>query len=123
MAKIIGLPSLSAKVNRMQIVMEDEAIRAMEKNGEELVAMQKRLVGKDELDLMDSIEFKHHEFKKGPGIVVTAGSEKAYYAKWHEHGTSKSRANPFFFGSYRALRRRFKARVSRWVRAAMRRSL
>ncbi len=121
MAKVYGTEEMIRRLLAIDNAMEAEAGRAMEKNGQELVAMQKRLVGKDSHDLEASIKFEHVEFKKGAGIRVTAGSEQAYYARWHEHGTADTPANPFFFGSYRALKRRFTSRVTRWCRNAIRR--
>lgn len=76
---------------------------------------------------------------RGLKITVYAGNEKAYYARWVEFGTAAhnvalgggtvagvrqaaagegnghpgSRAQPFFFPSYRALRKRIRARIRR----------
>jgi len=78
--------------------------------------------------------------ERGLRITVYAGSKKAYYAAWVEFGTAPhnvatgggnksfsgvsnehpgSRAQPFFFPSYRALRKRIQARIKRQTRAAM----
>jgi HK97 gp10 family phage protein len=77
--------------------------------------------------------------ERGLKITVYAGSEKAYYAAWVEFGTAPhnvalgggtvagkkqavaglgnghpgSRAQPFFFPSYRALRKRIRDRIKR----------
>lgn len=77
---------------------------------------------------------------RGLRITVYAGNEKAYYAAWVEFGTAPhnvaqgggnksfsgdatmhpgSRAQPFFFPSYRALRKRIQARIKRETRKAM----
>lgn len=123
MAKVYGTEEMIRKMLRIERAMEGAAVRSMEKNAEQLTAMQRRLVGKEELDLMDSIDWKPVDFKKGPGVQVTAGSIQAYYARWHEHGTSTTSANPFFFGSYRALKRAMRGRTTRMVRYAMRKHL
>lgn len=78
--------------------------------------------------------------ERGLRITVYAGSKKAYYAAWVEFGTAPhnvasgggnkshsgdvnghpgNRAQPFFFPSYRALRKRIQARIKRQTRAAM----
>ena len=77
--------------------------------------------------------------ERGLKITIYAGSEKAYYAAWVEFGTAPhnvalgggtvagvkqaaagegnghpgSRAQPFFFPSYRSLRKRIRARIRR----------
>lgn len=78
--------------------------------------------------------------ERGLRITVYAGSEKAYYAAWVEFGTAPhnvasgggnksfsgdanmhpgSRAQPFFFPSYRSLRKRIQARIKRETRKAI----
>jgi HK97 gp10 family phage protein len=78
--------------------------------------------------------------ERGLRITVYAGSKKAYYAAWVEFGTAPhnvatgggnksfkgvanahpgGRAQPFFFPSYRSLRKRIQARIKRQTRAAM----
>ncbi|MGF7005800.1 HK97-gp10 family putative phage morphogenesis protein [Aminobacter sp. BE322] len=79
---------------------------------------------------------------RGLKITVFAGNEKAYYARWVEFGvaqqqagqkvtdksgrTRKSRrttkggaAQPFFFPSYRAMRKRIKSRITRAMKKAI----
>ena len=41
------------------------------------------------------------------------------YASWVEFGTKRSAANPFFWPSYRALRRRVMGRIMRAIRKAI----
>lgn len=41
-------------------------------------------------------------------------------ARYQEFGTSKMRANPFFFPAYRALRRRIRSRITREISKAIR---
>ena len=83
---------------------------------------------------------------RGLKITVYAGSEKAYYAAWLEFGTAPhnvakgggtkagvkqlaagggnahpgSSPQPFFFPSYRALRKKIRTRIARETRKAMR---
>lgn len=65
-------------------------------------------------------------------ITVYAGNERAFYARWVEFGSRPhvnggrfagtqhpgTRATGFFFGSFRALRKRMKGRTQRAIRAA-----
>lgn len=78
--------------------------------------------------------------ERGLKITVYAGNERAYYAAWVEFGTAPhnvskgggnksfkgtatahpgTRARPFFFPSYRALRKRIQSRIRRETRKAM----
>lgn len=78
--------------------------------------------------------------ERGLRITVYAGNERAYYAAWVEFGTAPhnvakgggnksfkgtatahpgSRAQPFFFPSYRSLRKRIQSRIKRETRKAM----
>lgn len=78
--------------------------------------------------------------ERGLRITIYAGNEKAYYAAWVEFGTEPhnvasgggnksfsgdanmhpgSRAQPFFFPSYRSLRKRIRDRIRRETRKAM----
>jgi HK97 gp10 family phage protein len=74
---------------------------------------------------------------KGAGnlaITIYAGDDRAYYSRWVEFGTAPHAqgglfagtqhpglpARPFFFPSYRALRKRTRSRVSRAIRNAAR---
>ena len=105
---------------------------AMEKSAEELVAMMKRLAPVDRGDLQMSISWtwgkapdgavviaESSEDSRGLKITVYAGSKKAFYARWQEFGTSEMPANPFFFPSYRALRKRIKSRITREMKKAI----
>lgn len=119
-----------------------EAVRtALAQNAEELVGMMKRLVPVDQGDLRDSIGWTFGDAPEGSmaagtmgggagaddfgGIKVTvyAGSKAAWHARFVEHGTATHPAQPFFFASYRALRRRMKSRLSRARNKAIREAL
>ena len=51
--------------------------------------------------------------------MVTAGNKKAYYAAMVEFGTERTTAQPYFYPSYRANRKRVKARASRAMSKAI----
>ena len=55
-------------------------------------------------------------------ITIYAGGGDAFYAKFHEFGTVKMPANPFFFPVWRARRNRVKGRISRAISKAIKES-
>ncbi len=55
-------------------------------------------------------------------ITIYAGGGDAFYARFHEFGTVKMRASPFFFPVWRARKRRVRNRISRAVGKAIRES-
>lgn len=106
---------------------------AMEKGAEELVAMMKRLAPIDSGDLQMSISWTWGEAPEGAAVIaesapdsrglkitVYAGSREAFYARWQEFGTKDMPANPFFFPSWRALRKRIRSRIMRDMKKAIR---
>lgn len=116
--------------------------KAMEQGANELVAMMKRLVPVDEGTLRDSIGWTWGEapagsmklaesktVSRGLKITVYAGNEKTIVtnsrgegwqnAALQEFGRQGVAAQPFFFPSYRAMRKRIKSRVTRAMRAAI----
>lgn len=136
-----GVKELEKKLMAMPKRVEIAARKAMEKGADELVAMMKRLVPVDQGDLRDSIGWTWGEAPKGS--VVLAESEPDarglkitvyatdYKARWIEFGTAdrnasgtgkpnKFVAQPFFFPSYRSLRKRIQSRIKREVNKAIR---
>lgn len=113
----------------------------MAQSADELVAMMKTLAPVDSGDLVNSIGWKWGgKVPKGSiavasvqsgklSITIFAGDAKAFYARLVEFGTPPhlnggmfagtrhpgTKAHPFFFVSYRALRRRIKSRISRSI--------
>ena len=135
-----GITDLNKKVAAIPKRVEARARAAMEAGADELVDMMKRFVPVDDGDLRDSIGWTWGAAPKGSvvlaesnadgrglKITVYAGNEKAYYARWVEFGTAShvnggkfpgtqnpgSRAQPFFFPSYRSLKKRIRARIRR----------
>lgn len=133
-AKVIGLPKLRKKLEALVAVGRDEIRRAMETSADEIVALAKSLAPVDKGDLKDSIGWTWGKAPKGAmtlgkvqsdgvdsefTITIYAGNSEAYYARWVEFGTQKMAAQPYFYPSYRALRRRSKSRVTRAVTKAI----
>jgi Bacteriophage protein of unknown function (DUF646). len=148
--KVIGAEGLKRKMRAFPLRARQEIARAMEQNAEEIVKLAKFLAPVDDGDLQMSIGWSWGGAPKGSmvlgevrqegrgagNMVITifAGNSTAYYARWVEFGTSAhvqggmyagtqhpgTPARPFFFPSYRRLRKRSKARTSRAIRNAAR---
>lgn len=98
----------AARLGRIPPRVRRRINQANEKSAEELAAMMVRLVPEDERDLERSITYYELTGPQDAGIVwrVTAGNQKAYYARFVEFGAGIGTvAQPFFYPSYRALRR------------------
>jgi len=130
--KTIGLDKLRAKFRALPGAVRDEIRAAMEAGAAEVVRMARSLCPVDRGDLRDSIGWTWGEAPagsitlgqaKGPGegerITIYAGDEKAFYARWVEFGTVKMPARPFFYPSWRALRKRVKGRHTRALTKAL----
>lgn len=139
---IRGLDKLNRKLKQLPAAAEKRIKEAMEVGANEIVALMKSLVAVDSGDLRDSIGWTWGEapkysqkiatVKSSNGklvITIYAGNEKVRYAhlvefatKAHENGGlyagtqhPGTSAQPFFFVSYRALRRRTKSRITRAI--------
>lgn len=139
---IRGLDKLNRKLKQLPAAAEKRIKEAMEVGANEIVALMKSLVAVDSGDLRDSIGWTWGEapkysqkiatVKSSNGklvITIYAGNSKVRYAhlvefatKAHENsgqfpGTQHpgTKAQPFFFVSYRALRRRTKSRITRAI--------
>ena len=111
--------------------------KAVNTGANEVADMQRRLAPVDSGDLKDSIKVVRPgdnwkpdnpnvrgvtigaTAKGSVSAAVVAGDAKAWYARLVEHGTRRSRAAPYFFPAWRALKRRVTGRVSRAFRAAV----
>lgn len=106
---------------------------AMEKGAEEIVAMARALVPEDSGDLKASIGWTWGAAPRGAmtiaesspadggeRITIYAGNDQAFYARFVEFGTQTMPPHPFFFPSYRTLKRRVKSRITREMKKAIR---
>jgi hypothetical protein len=134
-SKISGLAALNRKLRLLPIEAREEIRKVVDASADEMVSLAKGLVAGDVNtgDLQMSI-------KRAPGrhdlaVVVMAGGELttrhvengkagyAYeydYAFANEHGTVDMPEQPFFWVSYRAVKRRARARATRAIRKAAR---
>lgn len=139
---IRGLDKLNRKLKQLPAAAEKRIKEAMGQGADEIVALMKSLVAVDSGELRDSIGWtwgdapkfsqKIATVKSSDGklvITIYAGNEKVRYAhlvefatRAHENGGlyagtqhPGTKAQPFFFVSYRALRRRTKSRITRAI--------
>lgn len=139
---ILGLASLNKKLAALPKAAETAIKAAMSQGADEIVALMKSLVPVDTGDLKDSIGWTWGKAPKGALslgavtsvdgkliITIYAGDARAYYARWVEFGTAPHinggkfagtqnpgmKAQPFFFVSFRALRKRTKSRITRAI--------
>jgi len=133
---IKGLERLQRKLAALPQVAKDEMRKAIGASADEMVAMAQSLVPVETGALRGSIGWTWGEAPKGSlaigaikGGDLTAtiyagtrnkslGPGDAFYARWIEFGTVKMAKQPFFFVSYRALRKRAKNRIRRSQRTA-----
>lgn len=106
----------AARLGRIPPRVRRRINQANEKSAEELVAMMVRLAPVDDRDLERSITYYELTGSADGGIVwrVVAGNQKAFYARFVEFGAGIGTvAQPFFYPSYRALRRIIRRRQLR----------
>lgn len=137
-----GLDRLKRKLTKtIPSSVVDATKKAMEASADEVVGMMQRLAPKDTGKLSKTIGWTWGEPPKGAmvlsrspkagdGLVITiyAGDEttlvgeRAQFqiARLQEFGTQSMKASPFFFPSWRALRKRARSRVIRQMRKAIR---
>ena len=134
MTKIQGLDRLNRKLARLPQVAKQMIRQAMEAKANEIVATMKNLAPVDDGTLRDSIGWTWGKAPKGSltlaavqatgnndmTLTVYAGNKEAFYARWVEFGTARhengglfagtihpgTAAQPFFFVSWRANKRR-----------------
>jgi HK97 gp10 family phage protein len=136
-------PQFRARLRRITAKAEAAARVAMEKSADEMVETMKRIAPERTGELRESIRWKWvgpgedpgaltvGKVRSGPNagkefaemrLVIFAGNREtgeAFYARWVEFGTSKSKAKAFFFPTYRGLRPTAKRRISRAIRKAL----
>jgi HK97 gp10 family phage protein len=143
--RIIGMTKLQRKLKRLPLVVKEQIRKAMEQGAEEIVALAKSLVPVDSGALKNSIGWTWGRAPRGAmtlgtvqsvggdlTITIYAGNEEAFWARWVEFGTKAHTAggmfegatipavpaSPFFYVSYRALRRRVRSRITRGINKA-----
>jgi HK97 gp10 family phage protein len=126
-----GVKALRAKLRALPREYKSEIRLALAKSAEEVAAMARRLAPVESGALRASIGWTFGKAPEGSmvlaeggsddtdlRVIVYAGSDRAFYARWQEFGTVQMAANPFFFPAYRSLRRRARNRITRATRKA-----
>lgn len=132
-AKFIRVHQLNAKLARLPSVVKGAIRAALAESAEEIANLARSLVPVDSGDLKKSIGWTYGKAPRGTitlatlaysksgdlTVTIYAGNDEAFYARWVEFGTKTGNpAQPFFFPSYRALRRRARSKVSRAINKA-----
>lgn len=130
-AKMIGPRQLQRKLHGLPDALKDKVRPVLKKNADELVAANKRDVGRISGALADTIvsyevqpyDGLFYRVREGArrtiedGITISAADQDAgFYALFHEFGTSEAAANPHFFSNYRTLKPRLRRRLNKAVR-------
>jgi HK97 gp10 family phage protein len=89
-----------------------------------MVKEARRQVEKDSGELEDTIRYYEAPGSDMSIFRVVAGVNKAkgFYARFVEFGTRHMQAQPFFFTTYRAMKRSFAARNGRALKKASKRA-
>jgi len=133
-ARVHGLDRLKRKVRRMNPVVKTAVRESLVIWAGEFVDMAQRLAPFLDGDLEQSISWEFTTSSSGAetrgsikgdeglSVTVSAGGRDAFHAPFQEFGTVESPAQPFFFPTHRALRRRGRARMSRNISKAIKRT-
>lgn len=133
-------PRIAAKLKQIPTVAVDAARQAMEEGAQEIVeAMQAAATRGKTGNLIASIGWTWGELPPGTFMIdeirsgknqgdqyatmrikIYAGSKDAFYARFHEFGTKKMPARPFFYPTWKAKRADFRRKIHNRVRAAIR---
>lgn len=126
---------LKRRLDAIPKAVKEAVVPALMQSGNELADMQRRLAPVDSGDLRDSIAVTAPGHAtpaySQPGgstiageneVIVTAGNSDVRYPHLVEYGTADAPAQPFFFASYRLLRKRLAGRVKRSISKAVRTS-
>lgn len=130
-AKVLGLDKLRRKLAALPQAEKNKIREAIAASAREIANMAESLVPQESGLLAGSIGWTWGDAPKGSMALATArsgdivatvyaGDSDAFYARWVEFGTAKMKAQPFFFVSYRALRKRAKSRIKRAHISALR---
>lgn len=116
-----------ARIKRFPALLRHEVRKAVNKNADELSEMIRYAAPEDDGDLKASVRWYENPNIAKISSIVSAGDEtndksKTFYARMVEYGTRFQVAQPFFFPSVRALRRRMRGRITRAARKALKRT-
>lgn len=120
---IFGLSQLERKLRAIPKATRIDVRGVLEKSASEMVTLAQSLAPTDEGDLVASI--RQHPGRNDLAVVVRAGGEATTtngydHAFAVEHGTANMAEQPFFWNSYRAIKKKAKSRATRAIRRAAR---
>lgn len=129
--RIEGRERLNKKFKELPEVIKARLRKVMERSANEIVRDMKRLVPKDTGEGEQSIGWTWGDAPKGSiaifqgeaaqgslRLTIYAGQGAAFHLRFHEFGTRKMPARPFFFPAYRSNRQRASNRIKNTIRRA-----
>ena len=131
-----GLAALEARWGKVPALVRAAVSQVMEDTASEIVAEMKSIAPRETGGLAASIAWTWGDAPKGAmtigtvggkeygalRITIYAGGGEAFYARFHEFGTVKMPAHPFFFPVWRARKRRTRGRITRAISKAMKKA-
>lgn len=135
MSRVEGLDALRRRWGAIPGAVREAVSAEMEVIAAALVTDMQKLAPKgDTLALVESIRWTWGDAPKGSMVIgrvgrgeygalritIYAGGGDAFYARFHEYGTVKMAAQPFFFVVWRARRRWVRSRLTRAINRAIR---
>lgn len=108
---------LFAKLRRLAPEADKAISVAAEKAAQEMVATAKGFVPVATGTLRDAITYRMMD--NGVSALVYVDDSVAFYGHFDEWGTVNAPAQPFFWPSYRLMRRRIRSRFARAINAAV----
>jgi len=123
-ARIVGRERMKRRFRKLPVLAKEEATKGFGKGADEVVAMMKRVAPRDDGDLIRSIHWMWSRVRRSSGLIalrIRAWSPKVRYSHLVEFGTAPhkqggkfkgaqhpgTRPQPFFYPSWRALKKRF----------------
>lgn len=120
----VGRERLKRRFKRLPVLAKEEAKKGFASGADEIVAMMKRLAPRKKGNLVRAIHWMWAKARGASGLIalrIRAWSPKVKYAHLVEFGTAPhkqggrfkgtehpgTRPQPFFYPSYRALKKRF----------------
>jgi HK97 gp10 family phage protein len=96
----------------------DATAKALEASAEGIRLQIQAAAPIDDGNLRDSVRRVDISDESRLAQQVSAGDEAVFYARMVEFGTPRQGAQPFFYPTYRANRKRVRARISRAINKA-----
>ncbi len=122
--KVQRLESWTKRLKSLPTFVRQESNAAARTNAEFFVREARRQVEVDTGELEGTIRAYEAEGSLGSIWRAVAGNNggRGFYARFREFGTVVAQADPFFFTTYRAMRRSFQARNARALKKAHKRA-